>query len=65
MLKGLVAWWARNPVAGNLLMFALAAALVPLLLLLDGLRPRAKGEPPTALQAPAGWPGPIRGSLPG
>ena len=20
MLKGLVAWWARNPVAGNLLM---------------------------------------------
>lgn len=41
----------------------LAAALVPLLLLLDGLRPRAKGEPPTALQAPAGWPGPIRTAL--
>lgn len=26
MLKGLVAWWGRNPVAGNLLMFAFAIA---------------------------------------
>jgi multidrug efflux pump subunit AcrB len=26
MLKGLVAWWARNPVAGNLLMIACAVA---------------------------------------
>ena len=26
MLKGLVAWWGKNPVAGNLLMVACAIA---------------------------------------
>ena len=29
MLKGLVAWWGHNPVAGNLLMIACAIAGCP------------------------------------
>ena len=55
MLKGLVAWWARNPVAGNLLMlFCVIAGVLSFNKMEKEFFPAGRGD---GVFIQAVWPG--------
>jgi multidrug efflux pump subunit AcrB len=55
MLRGLVAWWARNPVAGNLLMiFCAVAGIMSFVRMEKEFWPAGRGD---GVQIQASWPG--------
>jgi|CXWL01.1.fsa_nt_gi multidrug efflux pump subunit AcrB len=55
MLRGLVAWWARNPVAGNLLMiFCAVAGIMSFVRMEKEFWPAGRGD---GVQVQASWPG--------